>query len=94
MAEVTSYRLRDPEGVEPKWQQAPRAMEACLEAMVNSTGNEYSAANWALWQIAIMRHNVNALGAYADELDGQVAAARRAVKEGDVEGLLDALGVD
>ena len=88
------YRVRDPEGLEPKWKQTPEIMVACLEEMVTSTREEYSSTNWALWQIAKLKADVNGLGAYADGLEAQVAAARRALRNNDIEGLIDALGGD
>ena len=70
-----AYRVRDPEGLEPKWKQTPEMMVACLEEMVGSTRDEYSSTNWALWQIAKLKADVNALGAYADKLEAQVDGA-------------------
>jgi hypothetical protein len=58
---------------EPEWKQTRKSMVACLKAMANGDDNEYSASNWALWQIKALEERLSDIGAYTDELEERLA---------------------
>ena len=64
----------DMKGTEPNWKQSREAMISCLKFVATGDDNEYSASNWALWQIKNLEERLNGAGAYADELEEMLLA--------------------
>ena len=61
---------------EPDWKQSDKNMILCLLKSTRGRDDEWSAANWALWQIEKYQDRISDLGAYADELESKVDNAR------------------
>ena len=57
---------------EPEWKQPEHLMIATLEKMTRGRDDDWSACNWALWQMEKLRARLNDLGEYADELEAKL----------------------
>jgi len=66
----------DMKGNEPEWKQTRKMMISCLRVGASGDDNEYSASNWALWQIKNLEERLNDVGAYADELEERLSSTK------------------
>ena len=61
----------------PQWKQPERAMIEALASFCKGREDQYSASNWALWEIARLRYEVNAMGELLDKYEEQLENAQR-----------------
>ena len=59
--------------IEPNWKQSREMMISCLRGLARGDDDEWSASNWALWQIKNLEKRLNDLGAYADDLEEKLS---------------------